>query len=250
MFVNATIQSNITQLNGGSFTSIFGFGMMSSSINYSYYVTDFAANKVYILNDNWSFVSFKTFTNPAYMITVENSLYMTGESNIWKLNENLNTLIQYNDTTVPGYRGLYFNSTNRLLYVAPNSISAEIHVFDLNLTLNHRFSISSYIPWSITGYNNQLYIGTSSGTVILVQKEVIVNQFKGCGDVNRILTSMLFDEDGYFATSCNDGSSFLIFVNGTFTGKSITTPIYFKYFGSDSKDHFILISDYQITIYK
>ena len=43
------------------------------------------------------------------MITVENSLYMTGDLNLWKLNQNLNTLIRYDDTTGPGYRGLYIN---------------------------------------------------------------------------------------------------------------------------------------------
>ena len=98
----------------------------------------------------------KKFTAPIYMIKFENSLYMTGNLNLWKLDEHLNTLIQYNATGSPSYRGLYFNSTNRMLYVAPYALTL-IHVFDINLSLNHTFLISPYSPWSITGYSNQFY---------------------------------------------------------------------------------------------
>ena len=55
------------------------------------------------------------------------------------------------------------------------------HVFNLYLTLSHSFSTSPYYPWSITGHNNQMYKGTRNGTVFVVQNEVIVNQFNGCG---------------------------------------------------------------------
>ena len=79
------------------------------------------------------------------MITVEKSLYMTGESNLWKLDENLDTLIQHNATGTVWYHGLYFNSTNRWLYVAPKACTV-IRVFDLNLTSKHSFSSSPYRP--------------------------------------------------------------------------------------------------------
>ena len=180
MFNNPAIQSIFNEFNGESFGWLVGFGMYSSPDAIYYYVMDRAANKVYILNDNWSFVSFKTFYEPSYMITVENSLYMTGEWNLWKLDLNLNVLIQYTATVTVWYRGLYFNSTNRFLYVAPYALT-EIHVFNLNPTLSHSFSISPYRPWSFEGYNNQLYVGTTNGIVLVVQNDVIVNQFNGCG---------------------------------------------------------------------
>ena len=53
------------------------------------------------LNDNWSFVSFTVFFYPAYMITVENSIFMTGNLNLWKLDQSLNSLIEYNSPTGP-----------------------------------------------------------------------------------------------------------------------------------------------------
>ena len=201
-----------------------------------------------MLNDNWSFLSFKTFPNPTFMITVENSLYLTGQSNIWKLDLNLNVLIQYTATVTVWYRGLYFNSTNRLLYVAPYALT-EIHVFNLNPTLSHSFLISPYRPWSFEGYNNQLYVGTTNGIVLVVQNDVIVNQFNGCGGNSIWLTSILFDHYGYFATSCYNDKLYLLFANGTYTGKVITTPINPFYIGFDSKDHFIQLSKSQTTIY-
>ena len=244
VFNYPTICSNITTFNGTSFIRVFGFGMIYSS----HYVMDNTANKTFIFNENWSFVLSKTFIKPAYMIAVENSLYMTGDTNIWKLDEKLNTLIQYNATGNPSYRGLYFNSTNSWLYVTPYNL-VVIHVFNLNLSLNHSFSTSSCRPNSITGYNNQLYIGTNKGTVLVVQNEVVLNEFNGCGRYNVTLTSILFDEYGYFATSCNNNKFYLLFANGTNTGKLMVTPTSTRYIGLDSKGHFIQISEKKITIY-
>ena len=71
------------------------------------YVMDYGANEVYILNDEWKFISFKSFSNPAYMISIGNSLYMTGHSNVWKVDQDLNILINYKPTGgSPVYRGI------------------------------------------------------------------------------------------------------------------------------------------------
>jgi hypothetical protein len=103
------------------FNSILGFGF-SFSCNASYYVIDHGASRAYILNDDWSYVSYKNFTNPAYMISIGSSIYMTGSSNIWKLDKELNILIQYNSTgsTSPLYRGIYFNSSNGFIIILHN----------------------------------------------------------------------------------------------------------------------------------
>ena len=62
---------------------------------------------------------------------------MTGDRNIWKLDQDLTVLIQYNATGNLWYRGLFYNSTNGWLYVAPNNNFTVIHVFDLNLTVKY-----------------------------------------------------------------------------------------------------------------
>ena len=125
-----------------------------------------------------------------------------------------------------------------------------IHVFDLNLRFSHNISTSPYKPWSITEYNNQMYIGTDNGRVLFVQNEVILNTFNGCGGNNAILYSILIDECGYVATSCGNNKLYLNFANGTSTGRTISTPMYPYYIGFDSKGHFIQISYRHIAIYK
>jgi hypothetical protein len=101
-----------------------------------------------------------------------------------------------------------------------------IDAFDLNLTFNHNMSTSPYQPWSITEYNNQMYVGTTNGLVLVIQNERILNQFNGCGGNSATVDSILFDDYGYIVTSCDNPFNILhlYFVNRTFTGQSITTP--------------------------
>ena len=157
-------------------------------LNNSYYIVDGGANKVYIVIDNWSFISSKTFYMPYCIITVANCLLMCGESNLWKLDDKLDTLIEYKATgSDPQYRGLFFNATNMLLYVASYALEF-IHIFNINLTFIRNISTSPYSPWSVSGFNNQLHIGTDKGTVLVVLNDVIVEQFSGCGGSIVILT--------------------------------------------------------------
>ena len=95
MFNNPTIQSTIEKFNGDSFRRLSGFGMYSSSGIVYYYGMDCAANTTYILNDEWKLITFKSFLRPIYMISIGNSLYMTGYWHVWKVDKDLNILINY-----------------------------------------------------------------------------------------------------------------------------------------------------------
>ena len=249
MFTNPTIQSSFTALNGNSFRGLVGFGMYSSSGTVYYYLMDYGANKVFILNDQWSFISSKVFTQPQYMISISNSLYMTGNVNVWKLDQDLNILKNYNPGGTPYYAGISYNPSNGLIYVVAVN-SKEILVFNLDLTLIRRVSTSPHTPWAITISSNQFYVGTSGGIVLMYQNEIIINQFNGCNGMSAWLTSILFDPNGYIATSCENSNKLYLFSsNSSFTGSSLTTPLYPQYIGFDSKGRFILISFYQISIY-
>ena len=104
---------------------------MFTPSNSYYYVIDWSLNKIFILNESWSYVSSKVFTNPAYLTSIGNNLYATGCSTIWKLDLNLNILIQYNATdSTPYYSGIYLNTTNNLIYIAPFALNV-IRVFNL-----------------------------------------------------------------------------------------------------------------------
>ena len=252
MFSNETIQSTFNQLNGKSFDGLRGFGMYSSSNATFYYVMDPDANKTYILNDEWKFISFKIFDSPMYMMSINNSLYMTGDYNVWKLDQDLNILIQYNATGAPrGYRGISYNPSKGLIYVVGYYYwLREIHVFNLEINLIRRVSTKPHQPWSIAFSSNKLYVGTQERIILVYQNEEIINQFNGCNGNSYHLTSILFDQNGYMATSClHTNKLYLFSQNGSFTSKSITTGSYPRFIGFDSKGRFILISSKQISIY-
>ena len=254
MFTNPIIQSKINELNGTSFRGLWGFGMHSSSNTTYYYVIDGnGAGKVYIFSDEWKFISFKSFNAPSYMISIGNSLYLTGHSNVWKIDQDLNILIEYKlYGGYPSCRGISYNPSNGFIYVAVWGFS-EIQVFNLNLTFIRRFSTSPHSPWPITESSNKLYVGTLGGILLVYQNEEIINQFNGCDGNNGWLTSILFDPNGYMATSCSSHPTpyklYLFSPNGSFTDKSITTPQNPFYIGFDSKGRFIQISYVQISIY-
>ena len=253
MFSNSTVKSTINQLNGNSFDDLAGFGIYSSSNTVYYYLMHYGADKIYILNDEWKFVSFKTFSGPANMISIGNSLYMTGSYNVWKVDQDLNILIEYNPGDnrpyYPGYRGISYNPSNGLINVASFYFN-EIKVFNLDLTLIRRFSTSPYFPWSIAESSNQLYVGTEGGIIIVYQNEIRVNKFYGCDGSNDYMTSILFDQNGYMAAICDYSHKVYLFTsNVSFTGNRIITPNVPSYIGFDSKGRFILVLVRQIIIY-
>ena len=112
LFCNWSLQLNITKINSVSLSDAIGFGILNSY----YYVGDYSLNKIFILNESWSYISSKNFTRPTYLTTIGSSLYATGDNNIWKIDQNLNILIQYNAIGFsPGHRGIYYNSTNNFI---------------------------------------------------------------------------------------------------------------------------------------
>ena len=92
---------------------------------------------------------------------------MTSYLNVWKVDQDLIILRNYNPGTSPLYRGIS-NPSNALIYVAVASVNLkEIQVFNLDLKLNRSFSTSQSWPNSITESSNQLYVGTDGGIILV-----------------------------------------------------------------------------------
>jgi hypothetical protein len=245
LFSNLSLQSSFNQINSASFRGAMGFAMFNSY----YYVCDYWLSNIFILNESWSYVSSKVFSNPVYLTTIFSSLYAAGAQNIWKLDQNLNILTKHTEFgPFPGYKGICYNSANNLIYVAPCNLNV-IHVLDLNLRFNHTFSISTYQPWSIAEYNNEMYVGTSNGTILIIVNEVIIRTFNGCNANSVALSYILFDKCGLMATSCHNNQLYLYYPNGTYLGKNSITPVSPYYIGYDSNGRFVQISNYQINIF-
>ena len=73
--------------------------------------------------------------------------------------------------------------------------------------------------------------------IVVYQNEIIINQFNGCNGDSAYLNSILFDQTGYLATIyVNSNKLYLFSPNGSFTGKSLTTPDFPYYIGFDLKN--------------
>ena len=75
LFGNWSLHLNFTKLNSISLLVAVGLGLLNSY----YYVSHYGSNTIYILNESWSYVSSKTFSQPVYLTTIGSSLYATGD---------------------------------------------------------------------------------------------------------------------------------------------------------------------------
>jgi hypothetical protein len=237
---------SITSLNGSTFILLQGFGMMVD-FNTSYYIMDELNNIIFLLNDNYDYVTMKTFSKPNYMETINSSLYITGNNNVWKTDKYLNILITHTESGGANYNGIYYNCSDNLIYAAPTGYT-YIQVFDLNLTLNHTTSVSPNNPRSFGEFNNELYVGTSQSIVLVIVNKIVIRNFKGCS--SGPLYSLVADNYGFIAIACFSNNLVnLYYYNGTSTGYNLTTPTKPAYVGFDSKGRFILLTLNQIRIY-
>ena len=251
MFDKKALSKNITTWNKeNKFNSLLGFGMLISA-NTTYYVSDNFGRRIYKFDDSWNYINYKSFSfKPAYMVIVKKIIYITGDDSIYKTDANLNVLKIYNSTISTLYRGVYYNSSISLLYVAAEGMSKNrIDVFDRNLTLKKTVQIK-YRPFSIVGFNSILYIGTYEGMILVMVNRIIIKSFNGCHGNTRLVTSILFDEYSRLTSSCfGISQAYLYSSNGNFLNRSLSTAIYPVMNAYDSKGRFVMLSKYQISVY-
>jgi hypothetical protein len=86
-----------------------------------------------MFDEYWQYKNDVIITNFANAITIDKELYITGNGNIQKRDQNLNLIKQFNNLNNPGinYRGIYYNKTNDLIYVG--TAGNRIDVFNKNL---------------------------------------------------------------------------------------------------------------------
>jgi hypothetical protein len=84
-----------------------------------------------VYDENWEYQKNISFANNslAYAIEIENELYLTGDESVYKTDKSLNIInASYNNGSA--YRGIYYNKTSDLIYVADvnlYSIKSEFH---------------------------------------------------------------------------------------------------------------------------
>ena len=213
------------------------------------YLLDNSDNKISILDENWMYLRNVSFNSPAYMVKKDYILYISADTTIFKTDQNLNTLSQYNGSSSSKYRGIYYDSIDDCIYVA-NYAKSRVEIFTSNLNLLDTIVLSSYKPFSVQGLNNKILVGDSNNGVLLtIEKKVITDAFDVCNGKASLVSSIILDKFGYMATTCFNSNSNLYFINGTFTGLTMPTQLfpYQAYF--DPNGQFIIISDTTISIY-
>ena len=246
IFKNVSKKSFFNSYSGHNFSYLVGFGKLIDT-NSTYYIADISESRVIMFDENWNYLINKTFSSPAYIFTINSTLYISGDNNVFKTDKDLNILKQFNANGL-GYRGIEFNQTNKVIYVATYK-SPRIDIFDLNLTLTDNINTSPYFPYALLIYENMLYAGDSvNGSVLLISNKTIVNVFFGCS--SGYVTGILIDIYGFIATSCFSNAKLnLVQLNGTKTGLSINTPVNPFALNFDSKGLLVQISIKQISIF-
>jgi hypothetical protein len=237
---------NNTSINGVGFSGLSGFGMLIDSQT-SYYIMDSSNGRIIIFDKNWKYASTKSISSPYSMITRNNYLYITSDYYIYKTDKFLNVVKQYpsNNPNYMGFRGICYNSYDDYIYAA--SYNNLIYSFDLNLNLIDSFYISTWgSPWGIQSNNNKLYVSATHYYIYIVVNRTVINSFS----VAQFVTSMLFDQSGFFATTSYYSNQINIYTNnGTYTGKRFPTVSYSRYMSFDSKNRLIILSNYQLSIF-
>ena len=245
VFTNFSLRSNIKLINGNSFTQLFGFGMMIDS-NTTYYVLDKTGGKVYILDEQYNYIAHKSFSTPCYMATTGSTVYISSLSNVYKTDKYLNLLSQFTSTNSPSYRGIYYNSTSSLIYVAAfSSRVSTIDVFNSNLTFNGSIQLLPYTPYSISSNNNQLYVGTSNGTILVLVNNIILRSFS-CIRCSTTVISIIFDQLNNIGILIDNTVNMLFLYNSNSTLSTIAFP---RFVGFDSQSRFVILSYTEIRIY-
>ncbi len=92
-----------------------------------FYVFDYWTNNAIVYNEYWEYqrtINLGFF--PSYSINVNGTIYVTSDGLVRKLNASLNKIT---DSTSGSYRGIYFNPSNRLIYIA-NIFTSKIDVIN------------------------------------------------------------------------------------------------------------------------
>ncbi len=212
----------------------------------SYYAVDFNADSIVRFNENWEYLSNKTFVKGCFIKLVENEFFISAGSGIIKTDKDLNIIKTFSSGIA--YRGLYYNETSKKFFVVGWG-AYKIEIFDLNLTLLDSISTGSNDPFGLNGYKNELFVGTMTGNILVIQNKTITKVYNTLCSSDRI-NSFLFDNNGYMSIQCFIGTASHIYhINGSYMNISLSTATLNFGMKIDSKGRLILTSATELNIF-
>ena len=157
----------------------------------------------------------------------------------------MNLVGSYNRTGA-WYTNIYHNYTTDILYVTDTSNGIDL--FYRNLTYISYISFSNK-AYALTETNDKLYVGLYGGTISVLNNNLVVKNFPVL--CTEWISFILIDTNYLMSVLCysNLGMLYLYTTNGSYTGKSMTTPTYPRFMSYDLNGHFIIAGYNQIYIY-
>ena len=236
-----------------SFQNLGGCAMLISTKTTTFYVSDRDGDKVFMFKDNWSYITFFNFPSPICIIVVGRFLYISsGDAYIYKTSNSLNILARFTTNHFCSFSGIYFNSSNNLIYVASYVGGLnKILRFDLNLNFYDDFTTQSYRPYSINGFKETLYVGEFfGGNIVVMIDNKIIYTFNGCLGQYSSISMIFINPNGLMVNACWDSHAvYMYYVNGTYANNIYYTQ-YPKYIGVNSKGLGFVVSEYGIHFYE
>ncbi len=180
----------------------------------------------------------------AYAINIDNEFYFTGNGGVRKRDKYMNLTKEYSQYC--NCRAILYNKTSDLIYVA-DIIQLRILILNRNLTVVSTISTTGYTPIGLAVYDNKLYVGTVSGSILVFQDGIIIKNFTTpCTSISKIS----IDEYGYMLVLCASPSYVYLFhTNGTYLNSGITTSGSPGELNFDSEGRLIITSNGDINIY-
>jgi hypothetical protein len=182
---------------------------------------------------------------PISIITINNKLFTTANIGIYKSDNALNLIESYIRTDAY-YKGIYYYYTADILYVASYS-SKRIDLFYRNLSFISSISLTN-IPYALTEKNDKLYVGIEGGLISVVENNLVVKNITTM--CTSYIRSIVIDANDLMGVLCWINSMLYLYTtNGSYTGKSITTPLSPRFISYDLNGYFIISNANQINIF-
>ncbi len=218
-------------------------------------------NSIFVYNDFWEFQRIVARPSPGgefpaanlfYAIYTNGTIYIQAGDVINRYDSSLNLKSRTNSYGCN--HGMYYNSTSQLLYTG-RCDQNNIIVYNKDLSYNRTIS-TSYIPWLISSYNDQLVIaenniGNTTGNINFYQGESSYRTV--ATKCLRRVGTVLFDNNNQLIVFCWDKNIYLYNVNGTYIGMlgtactNTNVGVLHAYF--DSKDRIVVLCPDRVELY-
>ena len=199
----------------------YGYTSMGMPADFTFdgtynYILDYQNALVYIYNNYWQYQTYKNlpYPYPYHFIYVSGYFYIVDNSYAYKADTNFNVV----GTPYAGgsYRGVAY--ANSLIYAA-NEPLKQVHVFSITSFTNYQYYLntSPYSANGVTYYNGKVYVGCSSGVIMVFTTFTSGSTFSSSFQTacSTYIMSISADVSGYLGISCLGGYAYAYTTSGT-----------------------------------